>query len=197
MNKEAFPLHWPVGYKRTAYRIDSKFRKTMDSSQRFLKEELRRLGAKEIIVSTNMKLRNDGGVYSADIAKLHDDPGVAIYFKYKGQNVAMCCDRYRRVYENIYALGKGIEALRGMDWWGVSEFMDRAFTGFTAIDAPKEEEWYDILEVRSDTSEQTIKANYRRLCKDWHPDVRGAVGEDKIRKLNIAYEKAKQIKNFV
>lgn len=198
MNKEAFPLHWPIGYKRTQNRLWSKFKQTMDGSQKFLRNELTRLGGKEIIISTNIPLRNDGGMYSAYMNKTQDDPGVALYFKYKGRDVVMCCDQYRQVWENVYALGKGIEALRGMERWGVSEFMDRAFTGFAAIEAPREKAWYDILQVRDDSSEEVIKANYRRLCKDWHPDKNPGVldTEERIRELNNAYDKAKQLKNF-
>lgn len=194
---EAFPLHWPVGYKRSTYRKDSQFRQTMDGAQRFLRSELSRLGANDIIVSTNIPIRKDGGMYADQMHKIQPDPGVAIYFKYKKRDVVMCCDQYTRVWENVYALGKGIEALRGMERWGVSDFLDRAFTGFTAIEEAKEKSWYDILEVTPDANVDTIKTKYRRLTKEWHPDIKGPAGEDMIRKLNIAYESAKRHKNFV
>lgn len=110
---EAYPLQWSLGYKRTNSRINSKFKQGMDASQRFLRDEINRLGARNLIVSSNIPVRKDGGLYSDYMSRKMDDPGVAIYFKYKGKDISMCCDQYRSVWENIYALGKGIEALRG------------------------------------------------------------------------------------
>lgn len=198
---ENYPLQWPLGYTRTpSYkRQRSNFKQTMDGAQRFLRDELRRLGAKDLIVSTNIPIRQDGGMYAAYMGKKLEDPGVAIFFKWNKKEVTMCCDQYNTVWENTYALGKGIEAIRGMERWGVSDFIERAFTGFTAIEAPKEVkplEWYDILECRPDSTEEVIKANYRRLCKDWHPDIAGPAGEQKIRAINNAYELAKALKGF-
>lgn len=197
MIAEAFPLHWPVGYRRSPIKKDSKFKQTMDGAQRFLREELTRLGAKNIIVSTNIPLRKDGGMYADQMHRLHPDPGVAVYFKHKERDIVMCCDQYVRVWENVYALGKAIEAIRGLERWGVSEFIERAFTGFTAIDAPQEKNWWDVLNVHRVSTPETIKDSYRKLVKEWHPDIKGEAGETMIRKLNQAYDKAKQERNFV
>lgn len=124
---EKFPLQWPTGYKRSNNRKRSQFKQTNDGAQRALLNEIRMLGATDLIVSTNIPVRNDGGFYSKYADGKNMDPGVAIYFKYKNKPVSMCCDTYTTVWENVYALAKGIEALRGMDRWGVSEFLDRAF----------------------------------------------------------------------
>lgn len=183
---EAFPLHWPTGYTRTKYRVRSSFKQTMDGSQRFLKEELRRLGASKLIVSTNIPVRNDGGMYAAYMNRQIDDPGVAIYFKYKGRDISMCCDKYKTVWENVYALGKGIEALRGMERWGVSDFIERAFTGFTALPPPKSETWYSVLEVDEHASVEEIKNAYRKKVQTHHPDAGGS--DAAFRQLNEAYQ---------
>ncbi len=194
-NAENYPLSWPLGYKRTAHRKKSIFKQTMDAAQRFLRDELRRMGARDIVVSSNIPIRRDGGMYSDYMNKKMEDPGVAVYFKYNTKPVVMCCDQYSSVWENVYALAKGLEALRGMERWGVSEFLDRAFTGFTAIEAPTSKEWYDVLEVTPTATIDIIKINYRRLCMDWHPDKNNG---DSSRFLEIqeAYEKAKKLFNF-
>lgn len=75
---EKFPLHWPAGYKRTLQRSKSQFKQTMEKSQQFLHKELERLKASDIIVSSNIPVRNDGMFYADWMRKKIDDPGVAV-----------------------------------------------------------------------------------------------------------------------
>lgn len=171
---QAFPLCWPVGYKRSMTRYRSKFKQTPEKVQKFLHSEINKLGGINLVVSTNIPIRKDGGFYSEYAGRSIDDPGVAIYFNYKGKNISMCCDQYLSVHENICALGKGIEALRGMNRWGVSDFIERAFTGFAALPESRQtvkKEWWDILGTRHDAREDEIKTAYRVLAKKYHPDV--------------------------
>lgn len=184
---DAFPLQWPVGYSRTRNRQKSSFKQTMDGAQRFLRDEIRRMNGRGLIISTNIPIRNDGGMYSVYMGRKIDDPGVAIYFKYKGKDISMCCDKYETVWENTYALGKGIEALRGMERWGVSDFIDRAFTGFTALPEARTDEWYNVLAVSQYATEYEIKQAYRIEAKKHHPDSGG--DPEMFRKLNEAYRK--------
>lgn len=193
--RQAFPLAWPLGYKRTTYRQNSPFRQSLDRSQRALHDEVRRMGGTNLVISTDLPVRNDGGIYAAYLDKLIPDPGVAVYFKYKGKEVVMCCDRYRRVWENIYALAKGIEALRGMERWGVSEFLDRAFTGFTALppaygEVVRQKNWWEILLCSQHDTDAVVKDSYRMLAKKYHPD---SPSGDTVRfqELNAAFEEAK------
>lgn len=195
---EAFPLHWPFGYKRTVSKKRSAFKKTMAEAQKALHDEIRKLGGRELIVSTNIPVRKDGFFHNDWNKKNISDPGVAIYFKFKGKDVSMCCDQYENVWENTYALAKGIEALRGMDRWGVSEFIDRAFTGFTQIEGIKVRSWYEILEVDRICTVDQVKTNYRRLARLYHPDLNEHYkGDDsKIKEINNAFEAAKTIMGF-
>jgi hypothetical protein len=188
---DAFPLSWPVGYARSSKRISSNFKQSMDRAQRFLGDEIQRLGGTGLIVSTNLPIRKDGGIYADYLDKLIDDPGVAIYFKHKGKTISMCCDQYRRVWENIYALGKGIEALRGMERWGVSDFLDRAFTGFTALPPANEtKQWWELLLIGKDAPADVIRSAYRHLAKKYHPDAE--LGNTaKFQEIQAAYEQAK------
>lgn len=198
---EAFPLHWAPGYQRTdSYkRKDSKFKQTMEGAQNFLRDELKRLGARDLIVSTNIPVRRDGGMYTDYMHKRLEDPGVAIYFKYKEKDISMCCDQYLRVWENVYALGKGIEALRGMERWGVSDFLERAFTGFTALNeaiaTPYKRPWFEILGIPENATEDQIKTAYREKVKIHHPDAGGNVNE--FHAVQAAYEEGLKINTFV
>lgn len=186
---DAYPLQWPLGYKRTKNRVRSNFKQTMDKVQRFLHEEVRRLGGRGLVVSTNLPIRKDGMLYSDWMSRRIDDPGVAIYFKYKEKDISMCCDQYSGVWENIYALAKGIEALRSMERWGVSDFLDRAFNGFTALpeNTQVEKMWWEVLLVSQFASEEEIKTAYRSLAKQFHPDINNDNPELFIR-IQKAYE---------
>ncbi|MGN6293738.1 MAG: J domain-containing protein [Chitinophagaceae bacterium] len=189
---EAFPLDWPIGYKRTRQRIDSKFKQGMEAAQRFLRDEIKRLGATGLIISSNVPVRKDGGMYTDYMNKRLEDPGVAIFFRYNGKPVTMCCDQYNRVWENIYALGKGIEAIRGMERWGVSEFIERAFTGFTALPSsvPAERNIWDVLELAvKPVDSEMVKEAYRRLAKLRHPDISGG-SHEAFQELTDAYNRA-------
>lgn len=164
----------------------------MDRAQRKLHEEVRRLGGSDLIVSTNLPVRNDGMIYAAYLDKRIDDPGVAIFFKYKKKEVTMCCDKYLRVWENIYALANGIEALRGMDRWGVSEFLDRAFTGFAALPAAGQttikRPWYDVLACSRDSQPDVVKRHFRELLKQYDP-INGSVKDEfKYKEVVDAYK---------
>lgn len=193
--REAFPLDWPIGYKRTAKRIYSRFKITMETAQRFLRAEVSRLGGSSLIVSTNLPVRNDGGLYADWMRKKVDDPGVAIYFIRKGKEVALCCDQYLTVWENLYALGKGIENMRGLERWGISDFLDRAFTGFSALPEAiivKTDCW-SILGISAGATEEEIKAAYRNKAKECHPDSGGTT--EMFQRLQMAYNEALYIVN--
>lgn len=195
MNTEKYPLHWPFGYKKTdpKKRIGSKFKQTPMNAQEFLHAEISRLGGKNLIVSSNIPVRQDGFMYSDAAGQKLLDPGVAIYFKWKDRDVAMCCDQYLSVWENVYALGKGIEALRGMDRWGVSNFLDRAFTGFMAIEEKRDRNWNEVLGVAEDASIDQIKSAYKSLAKQYHPDV-NPISPEKFVEINNAYVEAMELK---
>lgn len=79
----AFPLCWPEGWARTkARQSGSKFGNwTVYSASVDLREELRKMGAKNVTVSTSVPLRQDG----IPLAKppVDGDPGAACYFTWK------------------------------------------------------------------------------------------------------------------
>lgn len=166
----------------------------MDRAQRALHDEIKRLKATDLIISTNIPVRKDGMMYADYMSRKLDDPGVAIYFCYAGKSITMCCDQYLTVWENIYALAKGIEALRGMDRWGVSDFMDRVFTGFAALPPAQTQirEWWQVLAFESQPENTfsnwiAVKHNYRTLAKKLHPDAQSG-DQQLFHELQEAYE---------
>ena len=172
--KQAHPLHWPIGWKRTANPQSSRFGKgygnqhSVARATRYVHDELRRLGATRAIISTNMELRLDGLPRSGQ--RKPDDAGVAVYFALEGKEQCIPCDSWNRVADNIWAIYKTIEALRGIERWGAKQMVDAAFRGFKALPAPGDAtpRYFDEC-VDADHA----RATYRRLCKEKHPDVGG------------------------
>lgn len=191
---EAFPLDWPLGFKRTDpdKRFSSPFKQTMDKSQIFLRHEIKLLGARGLIVSTNIPVRKDGGLYADYMIRNIEDPGVAVYFRVGTEDIVMCCDQYLKVWENVYALGKSVEALRAIERYGCSEFMKRVFTGFKALpeSGSSAGTCWDILDLQPTREEDLISQMYRAKAKIHHPDRGGDAA--KFDSLTKAYEQALQ-----
>lgn len=160
---EAYPLQYPVGYPRTKRPHKSAFSVSLAAARDGLMGELHLLGAKSIVISSNAIIRNDGLPYAKQPRV--DDCGVAVYFMYQGQQMVFACDKWNDIASNIRAIGLTVSAIRGMERWGVSEMLKRAFAGFKALPenatAPK---WFDGL------SGAEIKERYRELAKKYHPN---------------------------
>lgn len=187
---DAFPLSWPTGWKRTEERKRSAFRTTFGKGRDDLFRNLKLMGVNDwnVILSTNIPLRRDGLPYSGQANP--DDPGVAIYFKHKDKQMVFACDTYFNVTDNIWAVCKTIEAIRGIQRWGASDMMERAFTGFTALPPPKGNQWWEILGVPRGSGILSVKAAYRALAIKFHPDSGGDPSE--MVKINQAFEQAEK-----
>lgn len=184
---EAYPLTWPVGWRRTSpdQRKASAFAsRTLADARDAVLVELRRLGAKATIISTNMPLRRDGLPYSS--GRRSDDPGVAVYFTLSGAPKVLACDRWRTVEDNLWAIAKHIEAIRGQERWGVGT-VEQAFMGYDALPAPKTA-WWEILGVDRNATDEEIRAAYRQRVKETHPDAGGS--EEEFLKVQAAFEAA-------
>src|SRR3546814_9253748 len=113
-SKTAYPLSWPLGRKRTpsCQTTRSRFDTSFAQARSNLVQEIDRLGARRPILSTNVELRIDGLPYANRAEP--SDRGVAVYFTHKGRDMAFACDRWDKVGDNIHAIAKTIEALRGI-----------------------------------------------------------------------------------
>lgn len=182
---EAFPLCWPPGWPRARARKAAPFKVPPQQARREMLEELKRLGAREIIVSTDQPLNRDGS--PSLVRRAIDDPGVAVYFKRKGRDVVLACDQYETLHDNMRAIGKTAEAMRGIERWGASDMLDRAFTGFEALPAP--EQWWDVLGVPSNASGADIERAYRAKAMAAHPDQGGS--DAAMSRLNAARDQGR------
>jgi len=186
----AYPLQWPQGWPKTpeAQRSHSQFKVTPDRATNNLRDQLRMLGATEVIISTNVAIRQDGQPYADAARRIIRDPGVAVYFKLDGADVVMARDIYERPHENIHAIGHAVEAMRSLERHGGSHMMKQAFTGFAALPAPSAENrlpWWTVLELDRGASLESCESMYRLLAAQKHPDKPGG-SEEAMAELNAA-----------
>lgn len=167
---ENYPLYWPEGWKRThSYRRGkSFFKKTTGVVQDLLKKEIYLLGGSSLVVSTNVPTRQDGRFYAS--AREPQDPGVAVYFNYKKRPMCFACDQYVTVRENLQAIAKTINAIRGIERWGASDMMERAFKGFAAL---PQADWRRTLEINGSATLDEVESKFRELAHRFHPDKGG------------------------
>lgn len=209
MSIDTYPLTWPEGWPRSPEQIRSRFSKkkssgwgtnpiTINHAVGFLLEELRRMGVPDydVIISTNLRLRMDGLPISNQ--RQPDDCGVSVWWRDYGKQQVIALDKYDRIADNIYAVAKTIEALRGIERWGSGEILERTFTGFAALPhADNVENWRDVLQMGNDQndSDEVLLAraerHYKILAKDAHPDKKGG-SDQAMQKINWAREQARQ-----
>jgi hypothetical protein len=78
--KEAYPLQWPQGWKRTRpgdQKTNGQWKMEVREAQDGLLKELERMKASSVIVSTNVPVGLKGQLVSGTSVR---DPGVAVYF---------------------------------------------------------------------------------------------------------------------
>lgn len=191
---QAYPLQWPEGWPSTPAhhrKRNCAFKTTFDKARRELFDELRRMDAKSIILSTNIPLRQDGMPYADYARRIIPNPGVAIYFTLRGRQMTMARDCYDTIHDNLRSLGLAIEHLRGLERHGGSHMMERAFTGFVALAAPTgKRDWRTVLEF-SEGDIKTAEAQFRQLAKRHHPDVPGGSAES-FAEISNAIEEARR-----
>lgn len=195
--REAYPLQWPTQWPRTPehQREYGNLNKMPSGKIRLdLNRELRMLDADNVVISSNVAVRRDGLPYANQ--KRPDDPGVVLYFTRNGNEVCIPCDRWMTVDANLRAIGKTVEAIRGMERWGAGDLVDAAFSGITNKALPanvvitpyQKRAWYEVLDVSQSAPRAVIDAAYRALLKQRHPDVGGSTEE--FLELQSAYKEA-------
>lgn len=171
-------------------------RKTVSEAVFSLQDELRKLGATDVVISTNLKLKQDGTPYSAQ--RDPEDTGAAVYFKLDGRPVALAGDKWDAVADNLYAVAKHIEAMRGQERWGIGN-LDRAFTGYAALPpAAGAQTWWQVLGFVSgimpkDTASAAALINeaWRARARTAHPDAGGS--HEMMSRINLARDEGLRV----
>ncbi len=172
------PLQWPAGRPRTETPRYSQFKATLQEAERGVYYQLQQLGAEEVVITSNLRAARNGIPNTRQTA---EDTGIAVYFDYNGERHCMAIDRYVYFWENMRAIEKSIEALRGLERWGGAEIVKTSLGGFKELPAnaiitppPTVRPWYDILEVQPVASHEVVEGAYKRLLHKVHPDKGGS-----------------------
>ena len=168
-----FPLKWLPQQPRTKFPESARFAlHSLHKAGNYLVDELEKLGGIKCVITSNLQTKPGGGFY---VNQRVEDSGIVIYFELKGVGKAMACDKWEKPEHNIWALYLSVSAIRGLERWGGSEFLDGLFTGFKALpyqEGPSTnisqknyfEGLYDLEEIRG---------KYKELAKELHPDKGG------------------------
>ncbi len=191
---QSHPLTWPEGWPRTpatkqerGYQFKQRDAEgwnklvTFATAHDKLYDELQRLGATMPVVSTNHPTDRYG--LPTESKRRVTDEGVAVYFQLAGRPMAMACDRFDNAAANMRSLGLAIEAMRQLERHGGGTMVERAFTGFVALPAPKSA--WEILGLMPGASAEEIRAAYREKAKELHPDKQCG-NHDRMAQLNAA-----------
>lgn len=187
MTITTYPLCWPPGWPRCQTPQHSRFETTPTAARAHLLAELDRLGARDVVVSSNAALLKSGDL--AGRQPYLEDTGVAVYFVLDGQQRVIPCDKWVRLGDNLRAIGLTVNALRGLDRWGTPGIVAAAFAGFHALPAgpaPDGVPWWQVLELPPNADAAAIKAAYRVKARATHPDVGG--DRTAFERLTAAYD---------
>lgn len=195
-----YPLDWPQGIERTeghkrarsAFHSDKQLL-TMYQGRNRLTSELYRLEVYDYVWTSDTPIRADGDPIIGRRAP--GNPGVSVWFHWRGQEYVFACDRWDRLGDNLAAVAKHIEAIRGMERWGVGDTA-QMFMGFSAlpgggVNVAPEFYWWDVLGVSPNALWEHVQLAYHKLGQIHHPDHGGDSGD--MTRINAAYEEAKKI----
>jgi len=160
---QAYPLLWPTNWPKTDTKQDSRFKQTLASALNKLKRECEMLGGKGLVLSSNYTLG----------CERPKESGVVAYFQLDSRPIAIPCDRWRIVEDNVYAIAMTIEAMRGMERWGAKHMITAMFSGFKALPQRASGVAPHVilgLEEGKQYTEAEITAAYKRKAMTEHPD---------------------------
>src|SRR5690349_8061618 len=112
----SYPLYWPEGWPRAkAHEIKRSLfgDHSVKEGVTMANNEVRLFGGRDLIISSNLELKLDGLPKSNQ--RQPTDRGVAIFFKRNGQDMALACDIYTTVEDNLWALYRTLAALRQIE----------------------------------------------------------------------------------
>jgi hypothetical protein len=181
------PLAWPVQRPRTrrpeaaAFRQRGKLVLFEQGVQRVVLE-LSRVTATNVTITSNKAPRGFSWL------GLSEDTGAAVYFRLNGNPHCLSCDRWDRIADNLCAIAKHCEAIRGQVRWGVAD-LTQIFAGFKELPAPAAQKpWWTVLGfAQRPASRAEIVVKYHELARLHHPD-KDTGNVALMQEINAAYE---------
>ena len=156
-----------------------------------LEDQLQRLGAKVVVLSTNLELRLNGIPRAGQKDPL--DPGAAVYFNLKNKRLVFACDKWTRVADNVAALAAHIRAIRSVETYGVGT-IEQAFEGYRSLEdfSSGVMPWKRVLGFPDDSrpSLAEVEAKWKARMKEVHPRLEGE-SSLQAQQLNVAMQQAR------
>jgi len=149
-----------------------------------------RVPAGSIVISTNIGSGKKGRPFSGMAEP--DDTGAAVYFKLDGLDYCLPCDKWDRVADNLAAIAAHINAMRGIERWGVGTSKD-VYTGFKALPqaaGSRNGAWWTVLGVDPNPDPNEVETARNKLLKKFHPDNLSTGDKEKFIRVQIAYQEA-------
>jgi hypothetical protein len=175
----AYPLSWPQGWPTTQFRQQARFKTDLKAALANLQNEIALMGGKNVILSSN---------YTLGVSK-PQNPGVCAYFTWQGLQMAIPCDRWAKIEDNVQAIALTVQAMRGMERWGAKHMIQAMFSGFKCLPGPgTARKWWEVLQCSQNSTREQIAAAYKARAKVCHPDVGGT--REQWDELEQAYKTA-------
>jgi len=193
--RSPFPLQWPAGWKRTTSRYSSKFEKGrgFNAARDGTLNELKLFRARQVVITSNLPT-NSKGLPTSTSSGVLADPGIAVWWVDRnGSERVIACDRWRTAVENMHTIELSIAAFRGIDRWGATDIVDRAFAGFAALPAAGEtggRGWRDVFGLPDCQRLEVARTAFRALMMTNHPDRGGST--ERAAELNAAMAAAEE-----
>ena len=182
----AYPLQWPEGFPRATSRDTSRFKTTLSAALKNAQDSLRLFGTdsgrpvSDVVMSSN---------YTLGVTRV-SDPGIALWFKWDGEQRCIAVDRYSTPEANLQAIHHVLEARRTELRHGTLALIRATMKGFSlSLPAPGGS-WWQVLEVAPSATVEQIETAYRRLAQLRHPDKGGS--DAQMADLNRARDVARK-----
>lgn len=168
----AYPLQWPDSLPRSKSREQGAFRTELSGALKNVETSLSAFGrdsgkpVTEIVLSSNVTLGE----------RRPDDPGVAAWFKWDGEQRCIAVDRYSKVEANLQAIHHVLEARRTELRHGTLALVRATFQGFKALPPPSgAKDWPDVLGIpRQGATKEAVEQAFRAKAATAHPDKGGS-----------------------
>lgn len=185
------PENWPESRLRNFNSGDSQFGShSVPKCIKAIGDSLRRMGVKKAHLSGAWRIGVNGNVLPSSYS--FSGPAVLEYERRQGneiKTIVIAIDEYGRVWENLWAIHKTLEAMRTIERHAGNAVARQAETGFASL--PSSDCW-TILGISKTDDISMIERAYRKMAKEYHPDTpRGS--EQAFRRLVDAYEEAIRI----
>lgn len=191
----SYPLDWPDGWARTPTHKRREMRQnrlTFASIVDKTYQELERLKASNVVISSWLPANLRGLPYAEQSRRMLDDPGVAVYFQYRKKAMVMARDEFFTVADNLNSLRLAITYLRGLERHGGGTMMDRAFDGFMKLPAPGTVGWQVVLGNHASLDDAERSYRHRAMSIHSLQEADPKMAHDQMVKLNLAIEEARQ-----